>query len=38
MYAIVETEVREALRSGRWAEADARVRALVGANPRLPQA
>ncbi len=38
MYAAVEALVREALRSGRWAEADARVRALLGANPRLPQA
>src|ERR1035438_1899754 len=38
MYAAVEAVVREALRSGRWAEADARVRALLGANPRLPQA
>ena len=38
MYAAVEAGVREALRNGRRAEADARVRALLSASPGLPQA
>ncbi len=38
MYAAVEAVVMEALRIGRWAEADARARALLGANLGLPQA
>ena len=38
MYPAVEAVVREALRSGRSAEADAQMRGLLGANPRLPQA